>query len=391
MRDTSATPETFAGELGNPDNYKADVRPPSRAASVFSQSDALGMTAVFRSIQIISTVCSDLPLQTFRNGERIENPLVVNRPDVERPYINWVKRVVIDLALTGNAYLMKSKNARGETVNLRVLDPNQVTAKHDDKGRKWFDVVGSDQQTRTYNDDEVLHLRLLEIPGRIEGFGPIQAGRLGLIQAKNVTSFSSNWFEVGNGGVPLGVLSTDQELDGSDAQAYLDGWYTMLSQGSTAVLSKGLKYEPIALNPEDLQWLAIQKFNITEVSRLFGVPAPYLNAEVDASNFVYQNQDSINQVFYASTLRAYLSEIESAISEALPRGQSVRFDLSRLLKTDDRARYEAYNLAIAGGYMTPEYVAELEGLPKPPEPEPVPAQLQPQPDEEPEEEVVPDE
>jgi len=46
----------------------------------------------------------------------------------------------------------------------------------------------------------------------------------------------------------------------------------------------------------------------------------------------------------------------------LPRGTRVKFDYEGLFKADLKARYDAYAVAVAGGWMTPEEVRVKEGI-----------------------------
>ena len=72
-------------------------------------------------------------------------------------------------------------------------------------------------------------------------------------------------------------------------------------------------------------------------------------------------QQSIGFVTY--TLRPWLTRIEAALTDVLPRGQFVKFSVDRLLRGDQKSRYEAYQNAIDSGWRNPDEVRALEDLP----------------------------
>src|SRR5690348_16803820 len=81
--------------------------PPSRtpAARVVSVESSLGLSGVFRAIQILATSVGQLELTSYRRGQEVDPvPLVVTRPDVDRSRRSFLKRTTVNLAATGNAY-----------------------------------------------------------------------------------------------------------------------------------------------------------------------------------------------------------------------------------------------------------------------------------------------
>lgn len=347
------------------------VMPPSRAADPLSVDGSLGLTSVYRGVQILSTTCAQLTIGTWRGDQEIlPTPSVVAQPDLDRPLSSFLKRTVTNLALHGNAYWLVTRNGRGEVSSLRALDPNRVAVRFDERGVKSYDVTGSDLKSRNYDDKTVQHLRLLEVPGQAYGLGPIQAGRAGLTAAKRVEDYAENWFD--KGGVPTGTLNTDQHLAPEQSAATLDAWNAMLRESKTAILPRGVTYHPIFLNPADAQWLESKQFSVTEIARLFGIPAAYLLAEVNGSSMTYSNISQLNTVFHQTTLMSYLSEIEDALTLLLPRGQRAEFKTDRLLRVDDQARATYYATSIASGVLTRDEARAREGLPPLGEPAPAP-------------------
>lgn len=341
---------------------------------------ALSLTAVYRSVQILETFCAQLPIDIYRNGEIPDaTALNIQKPDADRSLASWIKRTVNGLALNGNAYWYLTRDSKGRVVDIKVLNPLSVTVRFSDSGTKFYDV-STNGKTNTYTDRDIQHLRLMEVPGHDYGLGPIQAGRAGLYNARDIRDYARNWFANG-GSVPRGVLKTDQKLVDGAYERTVDGWNEGLKYNDAVViLEQGLDYKPVVLSPADAMWLDAQKFTKVEIGTLFGIPPTFISAEIDSSEFTYSNLSQINTVFYQSALMVYLGEIENALTQVLPNGQVAKFNTDDLLRTDEKTRAEVdkinadkWAVLLAAGVVSPQYVASELGLPTPPKPKPAPA------------------
>lgn len=365
-KDNGENPQSFSNDM------PAAIAPPSRSIADMSITGALSLPTLYRSVQIISTVGSSLEIGVFRDGERIPTPLIALQPDPDRSRTDFLKRTIVNLATTGNAFWHVTRDSKGRAQFIRSLAPSAVSVYYSRDGReKLYDYSGSDGKTVTYTGKEIQHLRLFELDGHLLGLGPIQACRAELQGAKALRDYASNWTQA-PGGVPTGVLSTEQEIDRGLREAYAESWYDMVDDGGVAVLGKGLKYTPVSYSPEDIQWLESQKWNSQTISNLMGLPANYTLSDEGESSFTYTNNNSINQLFYQNTLQAYLNVMEAAFSLILVKGQTAKFLPDNLLKTDESAKYQNYAVAIQSGWLTPDEVREKEGLSPLPKPAPAP-------------------
>lgn len=339
-----------------------------------SVDTAVSLPAVFGAFRILCTAASQLGLGVDRAGRRIDTPAVIEQPDVYRSRTSFLKRTVASLAGCGNAYWRRYVGPDGRSVvNLESLNPLAIGQSTDRHGRRWWHY--SDPVLYpggvTWPEDQVVQLRFLELPGHRDGLGPIQACRLSLAGGLDLREYASNWFSSGT--VPSGVLSTDQRLDPGAADGYKQRWHDMQVSGDVAVLGQGLDYEPIVLRPADAQFLESQQFSVTDIARMFGIPAAHLLAEVEGSSMTYQNLEQADTSFLRYTLMAYLTEIEDALTAQLPRGQRARFLVDGLLRPDSKTRSEVYTAYIDSGVMTVNEVRAIEGL------DPIPGGDQPRP------------
>lgn len=365
------------GPLGD---YSADVTPPARSTvAPVTVERALTLPTVYRAIQITAGMAAQLVLNSWRGSKLVDPaPALVTSPDPWRSLDSWIERFVVSLAVDGNAFLRVHRNPDGTVASLEVLNPFKVTIIWRD-GVKSYEVAQRKGKVLKLTADEVIHKWALEVPGYDRGLGPIGHCRAALSGVIDVRDYADGWFQTSD--VPSGVLSTDQSLDPTAAKEYKRRWLNPDADDPAAgragpsvrVLGKGLSYTPIMLKPEEAQWLEAQKFGVLDIARMWGLPADYLEAAVDGNSLTYTNLEMIDSRYLRLTLfPVYLRKIESALTEALPRGQRARFDLGALLRPDAKTRALIDKTYLDAGVIAPAEVRDREGWAGPPPPKPKP-------------------
>lgn len=336
------------------------IPPPRSATSGVTTSDALSLASVYRSVSIIATAMKQLGIHAYRDDIKVTpTPLWIRQPDAKVTREVWMEQTVNSLALSGNAYWLISRNQRGETVNLEVLNPFDMMIQTDDYGNALYYLY---RGTVKYSLNDVQHLALMRVPGNVYGLGPIQAAQKELLNARDTRDYASVWMT--DSGIPNGVLKSDQMLSPDQAAAAKDAWnLTAGAKNGVAVLGNGLSYQPMYLNPRDAQFIEVQGWNVQQVGRLFGIPANMLMASVDGNSMTYTNMEQEQMAFVRYTLSQYIVEVESAMSHLANRGVSVKANVDSLLRSDTLTRYQAHQIAIASGWMTIDEVREIEDLP----------------------------
>jgi HK97 family phage portal protein len=348
----------------------APTRPAASYVTEVTADTAISLTPVYRAIQVIATPIAKMDIKTFRYAggteEQIENPLFVNKPSLIDTRRELLFQTVTSLALTGEAFWLKTYNSNGTSINsIRLIPSRAVTVREDLFGQKLYDYYITNtypinQDLITATAKEMEHIKLFSIPGILRGVGPIQTCKDDIAGALDLRKYASTWFQ--NSGVPTGLLKTNQMITADQADEVTARWHEKQANRQLAVVGNGFDYDPIALSPKDALFTEVQSQMVQSIARLFGVPARLLLTGVDGSSDTYSNLTEENQVFYRHTLMAYLDVIEDAMTNCLPRGTRVKFDYEGLFKADLKARYDAYAVAVAGGWMTPEEVRVKEGI-----------------------------
>lgn len=336
--------------------------PPVRSADPeINLADALGLSMVYRAINIHAISAKQMSIDVFRNGVAIESPAFVRQPNISITRPAFIEQSIISLATTGNAFWEVKRDQAGRIMNLEVLNPLNVTIDENEDGQILTYRVVTGKKQKVLRPERVQHLSLMRVPGTNWGLGPIQAAKRELKGAVDVRNYSSYWFE--EAGIPSGVLKSDQVLSPDQALAAKNAWNsTAGAKHGVAVLGQGLTYAPIFLSPSDAQFIESQNWNVTQIARLFGVPASLMLADAAGSSMTYQNveQDWIGYLRFS--LMTYLIEVEQAFTTLLPRGQEAHFNIEALLRSDTLSRYNAHKIGLEAGFLTIEEVRAIEGL-----------------------------
>lgn len=326
------------------DGMADGARPPERR---LDYGDPLSLSTIFRAVQILQTSIVNLPLVQTRNGVEVEPSPIVSRPDPLVSRSRLISETVADLALNGNAFWQKVR-AGDAVVGVRLLPARLVAvrATSDDPASPMpvFDYGG-----RTYRTDDILHMRFLEVSGRLRGLGPIQAAREEVESAAMLRDMKREWFSDGSNAKI--VLTTEQPME-NDAAAMVKKRFSDGRPGEVKVLGWGTKVERLALSPKDLEYLDMMQFDTTQIARLMGIPASLMLAAVEGSNLTYQNIEQSWIEFADYTLAAYASEIGEALTSLLPRGNEVAFDTDPSRRSNTKDRFETYRIAVEANLMT---------------------------------------
>jgi len=337
---------------------------PTRSDYSVGENQALTLTAVYRSIQIIATPISKMPLNTFRYATGIEvpieNPVLVNKPNYIDTRRNFLFETVVSLALDGNAFWLKSYGSNGAVNNLTLIPSNAVTIRSEPDGKVYYDYQVTDQNVVKTTTTDIQHLKLFPRAGYLRSLGPIDACNKDISAALDLRNYAANWF--GQAGIPTGILKSDKPISSEDANEITERWHAKQSERKVAVLGQGFEWQTVQLNPRDAMFTDVQIQQVQAIARLFGVPARLLLTGVDGSSDTYTNLQDENQVFYRHTIMAYTDAISDALSECLPRGTRAEFNFEGLFKADMANRFSMYETAIRAGFMTTDEVRVKEGL-----------------------------
>ncbi len=343
------------------------------AARAAGFSHALGqewiIPAVYRAIQMTTDAIAQLPLEV----KDADGLLVDPQPGAFRHPVHGLtrqgqmSRIMSSLLWDGNAYIrLLDNDRRGYPSWIQVLDPAEINVEwNEERTKPVYEWRG--EPVRAVTDGranaQLLHIPLNLYPGRVRGVGPITAARLLFDDISVANQYSRDWFR--DGGVPSGTLETPNPMSEKEIQILKATWDSARDgKANTGVLANGLSYKSVKINPVDMAFLEQKVHSIGEIARIFGIPGPLLGWAIEGgSSVVYQTTSTMAEWFARFTLvPTYVSRIEEELSTILPSTQRAVFDLGPFTRGDTKSRYEAYQIAIAAGFMSVDEVRDLEGF-----------------------------
>lgn len=140
-----------------------------------------------------------------------------------------------------------------------------------------------------------------------------------------------------------------------------EAWSAARKVSGTAIVDSAVEYRIHGWSPEQLQMAEARQHAVLEIARLCNVDPEEVG--VSTTSRTYANQFDRRKAFLDFTLSPFLRAIEERLSmpDISPPGYSVTFDLSDFLRSDDKARYDAYAVGVSNGFLTVDEVRAAEG------------------------------
>jgi HK97 family phage portal protein len=200
----------------------------------------------------------------------------------------------------------------------------------------------------------------------ITGMSPLKAATISM--GISIATQKRQTQIAASGGKTNGVLMIDKNLD-AEKREKMRSAYSGLTDGADQglfVLEGDMKFERIALSPQDMQLLETYRFQVDEIGRIFGIPSVLLN-DRNGTTLGSSTRELI-EAFYKLGLRPILERIEASIKRHLVPESDwdsifIEFDFESLLRASQKDRIDAFSRAINSGQMTPNEARAEEGRP----------------------------
>lgn len=329
-----------------------------------SPTTSLGLSAVWRCLDVLSNGVSQLPWREYRGNAELPPSRIVDRPQADRTRREWVSLVVSTMALYDVCYVLRvGEDSEGVPIGLWPIDPRQVFPL--DENVDSFSLpqrfqLGTGEVTRA--ELRILHRSPQPTVSETVS-GVINLARTTFAAAMAAERYASRYWQ--NGGNPVVALETEQHLNNVEANEISDRWAERRARGPdyAPVLSGGIKAHPFGADPTQDSAVEARREMVADISRYFGVPTTYVNAPAGDS-VTYQTTESDNLQLVRFTLQNYIGAIEDAISDELPGLRRMEMDVSSLTAGTQLAQAQAYQLATgAQPWMTTDEVRDAWGLP----------------------------
>ena len=353
---------------------------PTAAGKVVNERTAMQTTAVYACVRILAESIAGLPLHVYaykgQGKERMPaHPLYFLLHDAPNPEMTsfvFRETLMAHLLLWGNAYAQILRDGRGQVVGLYPLLPDRMDVGRDSKtGELYYLYTRSTEENPKFKAAGQIRLRrmdVLHVPGLgfdgLVGYSPIAMAKTAIGIAIATEEYGATFFQ--NGARPAGVLEHPGVV--KDPEKLRESWHSVYggtkNVGKIALLEEGVKYQQIAIPPEEAQFLETRKFQIDEIARLYRVP-PHMIGDLEKSSFNNIEQQSLEFVKY--TLNPWVVRWEQALQKALLSNRErkdyfIRFNVDGLLRGDYKSRMEGYAIGRQNGWLSANDIRSLEDM-----------------------------
>lgn len=340
---------------------------------------ALRCSAVLSCVHILTEDIASLPLILKRKTptgavDAVEHPayrLLKVAPNEFQTAFELREHMMLDLLLTGYFYNWQQRNGVGRLTKIVSL-PAQAMAfqqQRSDGSLVWTcGAPGFPNQFAHWDLWRGTILNHYIVGGRSLVLLAREAIGLAIAAEEQGARLFSNGIQTNI------VFKTDNDL-GPDGKAQFRDALNAAYAGSTnswntLLLDNGMDVSKIGLTAQESQYMEARHYQLSDIARLFRIPGVMLGLNDKTNTFAAAEQ--FFQAYGKHTLGPYTGRIEQTGSRDLLLEREsdyfLKHDYSQLLKADMKTRYDAYKIAIQGGYMQPQEAraaedwAEVDGL-----------------------------
>lgn len=305
------------------------------------ETTALGLSAMYRAVSLVSGSIAMLPLDTIREVDGMVTQIrsVFDDPGgvVGMTPFEWKQTIIAHQMLHGDAFLAHVYNVGGGLAGLVPIHPSSVQVDPPPKQaasgltapyQKTYTAFLQDGSRRTFTDATLTHCPALSMDGR-RGIGLIQIARNALGIAVAGDRAAGKMF---SDGALMSGLATPEEgeqwgpddakLIKQDLDLKTAGWE---NASAIAVINRRIKLQKWQQTNEEAQFHASRQFQIEEVSRFTGVP-PHQLMQTEKQTSWGTGVAEQNRGLSRYTLAHWTSRLEQRLSRRLAAPRSVRFD-----------------------------------------------------------------
>lgn len=338
---------------------------------------AMSIPAYWRGARLLSFLFGGLDFDAYtthgHDDEQLidPRPMLLEQPSPPDARVNTWSAAALDYINDGNAVFIKaSRDANGKATSVVPVPAAWCYVRRVGQLGSEFTTlpVGEIEYQiggQHYAADDIIHIKGLSAPGMLRGFGVLEAHLMGTLHKAHL---EAKWGrDLARPGVPPGYLqvTTDSEEanDPHNMRRVKNGWMEQRDQGGIAMLNNAAQFVPLSWNPDQMQMIQAREMTNLEIANLLSLPPRYVGAS-GGDPMTYSTSETEAQDLIKFSLNEILIPFEQTLSLQFARGTNVRADLDALMRGDRLQRYQAYLLALEGGWTDDQEVREWERLPK---------------------------
>lgn len=332
---------------------------PSLAGVQVNENTALSHSAFYRGIDLISDRIAGLDFNVYRRSEDGKEKAkyhpaykLLRHQANEYQSAHTIKKTVQkDRLIHGNGYLWIQRDETAKPISLYRLDPLQTFPVVEGGSLVYATVInGERMKLMPY---EVFHLRGLG--DSIVGYSLIDLMKDMIGSHVATQRHTAVFFK--NGARPTYAVKMPAGLSPEDQKQFREDWNNVHSASAdhmkAALLPFGFDIDTYGFSPDELTLLELKQFSLVDFANLIGIPASYLNANINTS---HSSLEAEAKSFLANSLNGHLQAWEAEanlkfLSERHKQDDShfFEFDRKQLESTDIEKLSKALNTQLLSG------------------------------------------
>lgn len=357
--------------------------PPMSAAGIpINEENAMKFSAVYGCVSLMAGTIASLPIGIYTDengyreevkGTRLSRVLNQSPCKTMTAFVFW-EAVGMNLFLSGNGYAVITRTKLGDPKYLIWAPSQSVNPKFNQtKTRLLYDIRLGDGDTKTFDQDDVLHFPCIGWDG-LKGMSPIKAATEGIGLGLAGEKFNAHFFT--NAVTSDIAILYDKPMSPEAQKAlekYLSERYSNIENLRKPFIgTNGAKVANLGMSATDAQMIEARDYQVEDICRFYGVP-PWMVGAMKKTTSWGTGLGEQTQGFVKFTMRKHLKRIEQEINRKLIRDprRFCKFNLDALLRADIKTRNDSYKVALGGnqapGYMSKNEVRRTEGLPPDPD------------------------
>jgi HK97 family phage portal protein len=246
----------------------------------------------------------------------------IKAPNSDESFTDLLKRIELDLQLSGNALLDINRDSTGAPVFLWRLKPGATTPVPAGPGSlrtvKYYEFRRDDGSRENIATEDVIHLQALPDPECYYwGFSRLRSGGKAIDIDVEAAEYQKSMLQ--NRAVLAGLITLSgpngEPVPIEKAQAYKEAWTAAYegsaAAGKTAFVGADLKYQRLGGTAEEIGFTAGREAIRDEIAALFRVPPPLVSILDDAT---YSNTREVRRIWWEQTIIPDLSSIRDGLN-----------------------------------------------------------------------------
>ena len=251
----------------------------------------------------------------------ITNPIVqiLERPNDQQDFYQFIDELVINLYVSGNAYIYKIRNGANKVIGIKLLRSDRVKIKINASDGRLNYEYEIDSVRYALNPDDVSQLKFPSMTSDLYGLSPLQpiASIINLDLAQ--IQYAKFFFQ--NSGTPSGLLKVKRRLQTpDDAERIRSRWRSSFGGGNMhklAVLDEDATYERLGESLSDMAFPELRDTTESRICMAFGIPPILIGSVVGLDRATYSNYREARQSFFYETMIPLANRIVRFLNHCL--------------------------------------------------------------------------